>query len=99
MFVMQMFYYRTEFTLDQFGISLWINFLVVGVAEALANVGFGFMTLKIQRKTSLRILIIFLMILFIALMLIKDKLLQTIIEGVMRLGDAGIMLVLGIYLP
>ena len=57
------------------------------------------MILKIQRKSSLRILITFLMILFIALILVKDKLLQTVIEGVMRLGDAGIMLVLGIYLP
>ena len=99
MFVMQMFYYRTEFTLDQFGISLAVNFIVVGSAETIANFGFGFMSMKINRKSSLRILITFLIVLFILLVLIRDKTSQTIIEGVMRLGDAGIMLVLGIYLP
>lgn len=30
MFVIQMFYYRTQFTLDQFGISLELNTVVVG---------------------------------------------------------------------
>lgn len=31
MFVMQMFYYRTQFTLDRFGISLQLNTIVVGL--------------------------------------------------------------------
>lgn len=40
MFMMQMFYYRTQFTLDRFGISLEINTIIVGVAETCANIGF-----------------------------------------------------------
>ena len=99
MFVMQMFYYRTQFTLDQFGVSLWLNTLIVGIAEAFANLFFGRYFTELKRKTSLRILLTFLVILFIILALIHDKTLQTVIEGIMRLGDAGIMLVLGIYLP
>lgn len=30
MFMMQMFYYRTQFTLDRFGISLEVNTIIVG---------------------------------------------------------------------
>lgn len=36
---------------------------------------------------------------FLLLMLVSDKLGQTIIEGIMRLGDSGILLILGVYLP
>ena len=99
MFVMQMFYYRTQFTLDQFGVSLSLNTLVVGFAEGIADIAFGFLSTKIKRKTALRIFIVFLMVLFLLLVLIKNKVMQTVIEGIMRLGDAGVMLILGIYLP
>lgn len=31
MFTLQMFYYRTQFTLDRFGISLTLNTIIVGI--------------------------------------------------------------------
>ena len=32
MFTIQMFYYRTQFTLDRFGVSLTLNTIVVGIS-------------------------------------------------------------------
>ena len=96
---MQMFYYRTQFTLDQFGISLELNTVVVGFMEGFANLVIGCYTVTLPRKLILRVLLTFLLGMFFLLMLVSDKLGQTIIEGIMRLGDSGILLILGVYLP
>lgn len=99
MFMMQMFYYRTQFTLDRFGVSLAINTIIVGSTEALANITFYRIVPKCKRKRTLFILLIALIILLMCLILIGNAVLQSIIEGVMRYCDSCIMLVLGFYLP
>lgn len=99
MFMMQMFYYRTQFTLDRFGVSLQINTILVGCTEGLANIIFSIFVRKCKRKVSLIILLSLLMVLLMCLILIKSPQWQTAIEGTMRFFDSCIMLVLGIYLP
>lgn len=58
MFMMQMFYYRTQFTLDRFGVSLQINTIIVGVTEIIANVSFYKIMKLCRRRSLLQILII-----------------------------------------
>ena len=99
MFMMQMFYYRTQFTLDNFGISLEINTIIVGCTEALANLTLASFIRKCRRKRTLVILLISLMLLLLSLMLVDSPEWQTVIEGIMRFCDSCIMLVLGFYLP
>ena len=99
MFVMQMFYYRTQFTLDQFGMSLSLNTIVVGCTELMADVIFTRFVSKAPRRLLIRILLVFLMGLFGLLVVFSNQVVQTVVEGVMRLFDSSIMIVLGIYLP
>ena len=99
MFLMQMFYYRTQFTLDIFGVSLAINTIIVGCTEAIANILLGSILNQCRRKVALRLLIMGLMLLLVGLILMDDPVAQSVIEGVMRLLDTCIMLVLGCYLP
>ena len=72
MFMMQMFYYRTQFTLDRFGISLEINTIIVGGTEGLANLTLSPFIRKSKRKRSLIVLLTSLMVLLLCLMLIKS---------------------------
>jgi len=67
MFMMQMFYYRTQFTLDRFGISLESNTIIVGATEAIANISFFRIIQKCKRRLSLQILILSLMCLLLGL--------------------------------
>ena len=53
MFMMQMFYYRTQFTLDRFGVSLEINTIIVGCTYAVANIALAGYIKKCKRKKSL----------------------------------------------
>lgn len=99
MFVMQMFYYRTQFTLDRFGVSLQLNTIIVGVMEIIANVLFTRVINRYSRKVYLRAFLIVLMLLFMLLVIVESRVAQSFIEGIMRLFDTGIMIVLGIYLP
>lgn len=99
MFVMQMFYYRTQFTLDRFGISLQLNTIIVGAMEIVANVIFTKFINRFSRKLFLRAFLIVLAVLFIGLIIFSNKVFQSVIEGIMRLFDTCIMIVLGVYLP
>lgn len=94
-----MFYYRTQFTLDRFGISLEINTIIVGCTEGLANLTISPFIRKSKRKRALIFFLTALMLLLLLLMLIKSAEWQTVIEGTMRFCDSCIMLVLGFYLP
>lgn len=67
MFTMQMFYYRTQFTLDTFGISLEVNTIVVGCTEIVANILFTGILQSVRRKLALRLLLISLMTLLLFL--------------------------------
>lgn len=73
MFVMQMFYYRIQFTLDEFGVSLELNNIVVGVTELIANLILTQLLYRIPRKLFLRILILLLMGLYFLLILVENK--------------------------
>jgi MFS family permease len=99
MFVMQMFYYRTQFTLDRFGVSVQLNTIVVGTTELIANLVFTIFINKLPRKVYLRICLLILALLFGALVVVKNKEAQTAIEGAMRMFDTCIMIILGVYLP
>jgi MFS family permease len=52
-----------------------------------------------KRKLALRCLIISLMGLLLFLIATQDSLVQTVVEGCMRLIDTAIMIVLGVYIP
>lgn len=99
MFMMQMFYYRTQFTLDNFGVSLEINTIVVGCTEIFANLLFTKILQTIKRRLILRIEIVSLMGLLLLLIFSTELWMQTVIEGFMRLVDTAIMIVLGVYIP
>jgi len=99
MFMMQVFYYRTQFSLDKFGISLEINTIVVGIAEIFANISFWRSIKKLKRRLCLQILISILSILLLFLIIFQNLMIQTGVEGVMRVVDTAIMLMLGVYLP
>ena len=99
MFMMQMFYYRTQFTLDRFGVSLPINTIIVGGMEGLANFSFYKVVPKCRRKRTLFILLGCLIVLLFGLTVIQDTVIQSVIEGIMRYCDSTIMLVLGFYVP
>lgn len=99
MFTLQMFYYRTQFTLDRFGISLTLNTIVVGVCELITNILCIFIIPRVKRKSSLFVAFVSMTLLFILLNLIKNAVVQTAIEGVMRVLDCFIMAILAIYLP
>jgi len=99
MFMMQMFYYRTQFTLDTFGVSLQINTIVVGCTEIFANILFTKVLQSMKRQVMLRILIISLMSLLVFLIFSSELWVQTVVEGFMRLVDTAIMIVLGVYIP
>ena len=99
MFVMQMFYYRTQFTLDRFGVSLQLNTIVVGCTELVANLVFTKIINRYPRNYFLRIFIIILAVLFSGRVFTDNKIIQTLIEGLMRLFDTCIMIILGVYLP
>lgn len=99
MFVMQMFYYRTQFTLARVGVSLQLNTIVVGCTELVANLVFTKIINRYPRNYFLRIFIIILAVLFSGLVFTDNKIIQTLIEGVMRLFDTCIMIILGVYLP
>ena len=99
MFMMQMFYYRTQFTLDQFGISLEVNTIIVGVTEGIANITLSGFIRRRKRKRSLMVLMTALMGLLLCLMLIETVEIQSAVEGMMRFCDSCIMLILGFYLP
>jgi hypothetical protein len=71
MFMMQMFYYRTQFTLDRFGVSLEINTIIVGIVEAITNISLFRAVKNCRRKFLLQILIAALMALLLPLILIK----------------------------
>jgi hypothetical protein len=94
-----MFYYRTQFTLDKFGVSLPINTIIVGGMEGLANISFYKVVPKCRRKHTLLILLSCLVVLLFGLIIIKDIVIQSVIEGIMRYCDSTIMLVLGFYVP
>jgi len=79
MFMMQMFYYRTQFTLDKFGISLSINTIIVGATEGLANITFYKIVPRCRRKRTLFILLGCLIILLFCLTMIKDIVAQSVI--------------------
>lgn len=79
MFMMQMFYYRTQFTLDRFGVSLPINTIIVGATEGLANITLSAFIRKCRRKRSLIVLLAALMVLLLCLILIKSPEWQTVI--------------------
>lgn len=74
-----MFYYRTQFTLDRFGLSLTLNTIVVGSTEILANLVFIRFATGVRRRLALQILILCLMGLLLLLMLIPSDVLQTIV--------------------
>jgi hypothetical protein len=99
MFMMQMFYYRTQFTLDRFGLSLSLNTIIVGGTEAVANIALSGYIPHCRRKRSLLFLLLALMLLLGGLIVLESPQWQTVIEGAMRFCDSGIMLVLGFYLP
>ena len=99
MFVMQIFYYRTQFTLDNFGVSLEINTIVVGCTELLANLIFTKFLKSAKRRLFLQIFLVSLMLLLGGLIFIGEPIFQTAIEGIMRLVDTEIMIILGVYLP
>jgi MFS family permease len=99
MFMMQMFYYRTQFTLDTFGVSLQINTIVVGCTEVFANVLFTKFLQSMKRRLSLRVEIVSLMVLLLFLIASSERWVQTVVEGSMRLVDTAIMIVLGVYVP
>lgn len=48
---------------------------------------------------ALRLLLISLMILLSFLIIFSEVIVQTIVEGFMRLSDTAIMIVLGVYIP
>ena len=79
MFTLQMFYYRTQFTLDRFGISLTLNTIVVGLCELTTNIICIFIIPKVKRRSSLFIAFVLMTLLFITLNLIHNALIQTII--------------------
>lgn len=77
MFTMQMFYYRTQFTLDRYGISLQLNTIIVGCCEFLADILCAIVIHKLNRKISLLTILLSLLALFVLLNLINDKPVQT----------------------
>lgn len=72
MFVMQMFYYRIQFTLGEFGVSLELNTIVVGVSEIIVNLVFTQLLSRSPRRFLIRIMMIILMGLFLLLILIDN---------------------------
>jgi hypothetical protein len=94
-----MFYYRTQFTLDKYGVSLQLNTIIVGACEFLTCAACAFTINKLNRKRSLLVIFVLLLGLFIALNLLSDRKIQTSIEGVMRVLDCIALAILGIYIP
>ena len=71
----------------------------MGVVETIANITFFRFVKNCRRKVLLQLLIGSLMLLLLALIMVGLPEVQTTIEGLMRLCDTSIMLVLGVYLP
>jgi|JI6StandDraft_1071083.scaffolds.fasta_scaffold02825_19 hypothetical protein len=99
MFTMQMFYYRTQFTLDRYGVSLELNTVIVGCSEFLTNILCAFTISKLKRKESLLTIFFLLLGLFVLLNVLESKEGQTAIEGVMRVLDGFAMAILAVYIP
>lgn len=99
MFTMQMFYYRTQFTLDRYGVSLELNTVIVGACEFFTNILCALSISKLNRKQSLLTIFVLLLGLFVLLNLIESKKGQTAIEGCMRVLDGFAMAILAIYIP
>lgn len=65
----------------------------------LANLSCIFIVPKVKRKTSLLSLFLSMTILFILLNLIKNAIVQTVLEGIIRVLDCIVMAILAVYLP